>query len=250
MNDNKDKIGDLIGLGIITASAIGTTTALIKAKYAKGKTLPEWYYGYITGYNTVPGDLYDVYIQKDDEIYLWARLRGIWFENECDYYKYLYDNLRWYGLPVGGSLIAIGHSLMAGVHALGRRAPMRGFNNWGVKAGWEWRRAGKPFWLGDTKEYNWELKKYVDVPGAKWRFYNSMYDAIDNFISILESYYPVAFEELFSLEPDINRYVYGLEHGLNGRRYATGAFNMREVIAWAVERVPRELNEHFGYVIK
>ena len=53
MSDDKNKIGDLIGLGIITASAIGTTTALIKSKYAKGKTLPEWYYGYITGYKNV-----------------------------------------------------------------------------------------------------------------------------------------------------------------------------------------------------
>jgi len=246
MTARKD-IGNIIGIGIAGASAVGIVAMLVKSKYAIAKpAIPEWWYGKITGYATTPGDLYDVYIQQGEQVFIWARLRGIWFNEKKDWYKFLFDNLRWYGLPVGGALIAIGHANQAGVHALGRKAPMRGFNCWGVKAGKDYRLAGKPWWVGDTKEYDREAHVYVPVEDEKWRFYHSIQEAIDNYVNILRSIYPIAHAEIFSDDPDIERYVYGLEHGEGGRRYATGAFQMADIIAYAVREVPEELAK-FGY---
>ncbi len=241
------KTGLYVGAGIIAASGVATAVAL--ARGGKGGPNP-LLTGIIPRYATQPGDPYNVYFLEEDGTDTLASIYpSIWFENVWDYHKYIYDNLRQRGLPVYGALVGVGHSAKAGVHAIGKRAPMRGFNNFGVKASKKYIESGGFYWVAGSDEYDEETGTWQSDPSMRWRFYASIEKAMKHWLQVIRENYPTAYEELFARDPDVDKYVYGLKHGIDGQPYATGAQDMADVIDWAMENVPQMLHEHFGYNI-
>jgi len=243
---SRNILGTILGASIITASGIATAAAIIGPR-------SRWdddplFTGIIPGYATYSGSPYSVYRQIDEDMFeLIAQPVEIWFEHTWDYYKYEYDYLRQFGLTVRGCYVAIGHSRKAGVHSSGKKTGMRGYNNWGVKAGLSYRRQGNLFYIADTVEYLRKEGIRKEVIGAKWRFFSSMNEAIDSWLHTMRGMYPIAYAELFKKNPDPYRYHDGLESGKGGAKYATGSFNMGDLIDASMTQVPKQLNEHFGY---
>jgi len=236
-NKRDDILGIILGAGIVAAGGIASAAAIVRGGKADST---DWYYGIIHGYNTYPGDLYDIYREVDkDSFELIGQANGIWFEETFDNYKFLYDSVRKYGgLPVAGALVAVGQAQKAGVHSTGKREPLKGFNFWGMTAAKKYREGGGFF--------------YVAESDRKYRVYKSIQEAVKHWLSVMRNLYPISYEELFSRTPDIEKYVYGLEHGVpytdgKERQYAPGVTDFYEVITSTVDRVVEQLHDNFGY---
>jgi len=240
---DKKGIGTIVGAGILAASSVATAAALSRGGRQSATPLRT---GTIAGYDTYSGEDYPIFFQDEEgNDVLVAEYPSIWFQHVWDYHKYIYDNLRRHGLTVYGSVVGVGHSAKAGVHATGKRAPMRGFNNFGMKASKGYIESGGLYWLADTSEVGEE--GLYPIEGEEWRFYPSMSLAVKHWLQVMRENYPLAYKELFTKEPNIENYVYGLQHGTSGKKYATGAADMADVIQWAFDHVPEMLHEHFGY---
>jgi len=240
---DKKSIGTLVGAGFLAASGVATAAAISRGGRQVANPLLT---GIIPRYDTYPGNPYGVFFQDEEgNDVLVGEYLSIWFQHVWDYHKYVYDNLRKRGLTVYGSLLGVGHSMKAGVHATDRRTPMRGFNNWGMKASKGYIDDGGLYWLADTKELGEE--GYYPIEGEEWRFYPSMDQATKHWLKVMRENYPLAYKELFNRDPDPDQYQYGLEHGTGGKKYATGSKDMAEVVQWALDNIPNMLNEHFGY---
>lgn len=224
---DKEKIIIGVGAGAVALGICGTSIGL----FTKHKSTNPLLTGKIVGYRTEPGDLYSIYVGND----IIGNVFAIWFEEPVDFYKFVYDNLRSFGLPVRGSLVGVGHAHKAGVHAKGRKEPMRGFNVWGVVAGKKYIDDQKPYFISPDS-------------AVKYRHYWNMKSSVADWLRILRKYYPEAYQELMSRNPDPHKYQYGLQHGVDGRVYVYSE-NIGDVIEEAMEFVPHKLKEQFGYNI-
>lgn len=236
---DRTRIGTYIGAGIAAAGLASAAVALWPRR-AEGIDLEG---GIVPGYNSHPGDAYQVYRKTPEGVMVIAEPLGVWFDDPEDQFRCVYDSLRSFGLPVGGALVGVGHSVKAGIHSTGRRATMKGYNLWGVKGGGGWYNDGKPFFTTATEEADSE-GVYYHVDAAKWRWYGSMKEATENWLTVMNNW-PDAKAELYRKDPDPERYQAGLESGKY--HYATGSADMSDVVAWALENVPPALHGAFGY---
>lgn len=247
---NRDSLGTIIGAGIAIAGGVATAAAIWRGRVPVSPHDS----GVLPGYATYPGDLYDVCVERDGNSVVVRQAVGIWFVDQPDFCKYIYDLGRSQSMTVKGALIAVGHSRKAGVPSTGRKVFMRGFNTFGMKAGVGWRRDDKPYFMAGAQEFRGDQDTqtgewvYEGVQG--WRFYETPQEAVQDWLHTLSSLYPRSFEQLYDPTPSAQAYVDGLKAGVGGKQYATGAFNMKKYIDYGLNVVPGMLNQRFGYSLE
>jgi len=252
--------GEIFGIGVTVAGAVASIAAIARgaSKRSYGPISDDldklsYREGNIPGYETTPGYEYDVYLWDGTQEQVVDRLPSIWFNSGSQEVKWLRDSIKdILHLPLGGTLLAIAHHMKAGRHKLGKhqsKAPMRGFNLWGMTA-------YKPWIQGDTPRPFWKSQ----LPGGgtrNWHWYETPEESIRYFYNLL-SKYPTAKNELGKKAPDPYLYAWGLSSLDPAVRYsyiggletrAGGTYVLGRELATYMNRAARGLREEFDFTI-